>query len=136
LVLKEAHVGNAQVQAWMYAGYRKEYENFTHLSGESIDALFQRFTVVVNNMRANVDMLPFDDHDRVVKILNSLDRMVWGGKFEAIVELEKYDTLTVNELFLKLESADVDRGMTAKIEGPKDHVLFEDRWMVTSLCDE
>jgi hypothetical protein len=92
--------------------------------------------VVVNNMRANVDMLPFDDHDRVVKILNSLDRMVWGGKFEAIVELEKYDTLTVNELFLKLESADVDRGMTAKIEGPKDHVLFEDRWMVTSLCDE
>jgi hypothetical protein len=57
-VLKEAHVGNAQVQAWMYATYRREYENFTHLPGESIDALFQRFTVVVNNMRANVDVLP------------------------------------------------------------------------------
>jgi hypothetical protein len=54
-VLKEAHVGNAQVQARMYATYRKEYENFTHLPGDSIDALFQRFTVVVNNMRANVD---------------------------------------------------------------------------------
>jgi hypothetical protein len=40
----------------MYATYRKEYENFTHLPGESIDALFQRFTVVVNNMRANVDV--------------------------------------------------------------------------------
>jgi hypothetical protein len=51
LVLKEAHVGNAQVQAQMYATYRREYENFTHLHGESIDALFQRFTVVVNNMR-------------------------------------------------------------------------------------
>jgi hypothetical protein len=60
-VLKEAHVGNAQVQARMYAIYRREYENFTHLPGESIDALFQRFTVVVNNMRANVDMLPYDD---------------------------------------------------------------------------
>jgi hypothetical protein len=58
LVLKEAHVGNAQVQARMYATYRREYENFTHLPGESIDALFQRFTVVVNNMRANVDVLP------------------------------------------------------------------------------
>jgi hypothetical protein len=57
-VLKEAHVGNAQVQARMYATYRREYENFTHLLGESIDALFQRFTVVVNNMRANVDVLP------------------------------------------------------------------------------
>jgi hypothetical protein len=87
-VLKEARVGNAQVQARMYATYQREYENFTHLPGESIDALFQRFTVVVNNMRANVDMLPYDDHDKAVKLLHLLDRMVWGGKFEAIVESE------------------------------------------------
>jgi hypothetical protein len=82
--------------------------------------LFQRFTVVVNNMRANVDMLPYDDHDRAVKLLHSLDRTVWGGKFEAIVESENYDTLTMNELFSKLKSLEVDRGMTAKIEGPTD----------------
>jgi hypothetical protein len=49
-----------------------------------------------------------------------LDRTVWGGKFEAIVESEKYDTLTINELFSKLKSAEVDRGMTTKIEGPTD----------------
>jgi hypothetical protein len=120
LVLKEAHVGNTQVQARMYATYPREYENFTHLLGESIDALFQRFTVVVNNMRANVDVLPYDDHDRAVKVLHSLDHTVWGGKFEAIVESEKYDTLIVNELFSKLKSAEVDRGMTAKIDGPTD----------------
>jgi hypothetical protein len=119
-VLKEAHVGNAQVQAQMYATYRREYENFTHLPSESIDALFQRFTMVVNNMRANVDVLPYDDHDRAVKLLHSLDRTIWGGKFEAIVESEKYNTLTVNELFSKLKSAEVDRGMTAKLEGPTD----------------
>jgi hypothetical protein len=76
--------------------------------------------VVVNNMRANVDMLPYDDHDRAVKLLHSLDRMVWGRKFEAIVESEKYDTLTVTELFSKLKSAEVDWGMTAKTEGPTD----------------
>jgi hypothetical protein len=104
----------------MYATYLREYENFTHLSGESIDALFQRFTVVVNNMRDNVDVLPDDYHDRAIKLLHSLDRTVWGGKFEAIVESERYDTLTVNELFWKLKSAEVDRGMTAKIEGPTD----------------
>jgi hypothetical protein len=119
-VLKEAHVGNAQVQARMYGSYRREYENFTHLPGESMDALFQRFTVVVNNMRANVDVLSCDDHDRAVKLLHSLDRTIWGGKFEAIVESEKYDTLTVNEMFSKLKSAEVDRGMTAKLEGPTD----------------
>jgi hypothetical protein len=49
-----------------------------------------------------------------------LDHTVWGGKFEAIVESEKYDTLTVNELFLKLKSAEVDRGMIDKIEGLTD----------------
>jgi hypothetical protein len=79
--------------------------------------LFQRFTVVVNNMRANVDMLPYDDHDRATMLLHPLDRTVWGGKFEAIVESEKYDTLTMDELFSMLKSAKVDRGMTAKIEG-------------------
>jgi hypothetical protein len=76
--------------------------------------------VVVNNMRANVDVLPYDDHDRAVKLLHSLDRTVWGGKFEAILESEKYDTLTMNELFSKLKSAEVDQGMTTKIEGSTD----------------
>jgi hypothetical protein len=36
------------------------------------------------------------------------------------VESEKYDTLKVNELFSKLKSAEVDRGMTANLEGPTD----------------
>jgi hypothetical protein len=104
----------------MYETYRREYENFTHLPGESIDALFQQFTVVVNNMRDNVDVLLYNDHDRAVKLLHSLDHTVWGGEFEAIVEFDKYDTLTVNELFSKLKWAEVDRGMTTKIEGSTD----------------
>jgi hypothetical protein len=50
----------------------------------------------------------------------SFNRTIWGVKFEAIVESEKYDTLTVNELFSKLKLAEVDRGVTAKLEGPTD----------------
>jgi hypothetical protein len=42
-------------------------------------------------MRANVVVLPDDDHDRAVKFLHSLDRTVWSGKVEAILESEKYD---------------------------------------------
>jgi hypothetical protein len=34
--LKNAHAGNAQDQARLYATYRREYENFTHLPCESI----------------------------------------------------------------------------------------------------
>jgi hypothetical protein len=84
--LKNAHVGNAQVQAQLFATYRREYENFTHLPGESIDAMFQRFTVIVNNMRANVSVLPYDDHHRAVNLLHSLYRTMWSGKAEAILE--------------------------------------------------
>jgi hypothetical protein len=104
----------------MYATYRREYENFTHLPDESVDALFQSFTVVVNNMRANVVALPYNDHDRAVKLLHSLDHSVWDKKVEAILESEKYDTLTVNELFYKLKLAELDHGMIARQESPTD----------------
>jgi hypothetical protein len=82
--------------------------------------LFQRFIVIVNNMRANVDVLSYDDHDRVVKLLHALDRIVWDGMVEAILEFEKYSTLTVNELFTKLKSAEVDRDLTARLESLTD----------------
>jgi hypothetical protein len=104
----------------MYATYRKEYENFTHLPGKSVDALFQRFMVVVNNMRANVAVLPYDDHDRGMKLLHSLDRTILDEKIKAILELEKYDTLMLNELFSKLKSAELDCGVTARLESPTD----------------
>jgi hypothetical protein len=40
-VLKEAHVGNAQVQARMYATYRREYKNFTHLPVSALMPCFR-----------------------------------------------------------------------------------------------
>jgi hypothetical protein len=91
----------------LYATYRREYENFTHLPDESIDALFQWFMVVVNNMRANVDVLSYYDHDRAVKLLHVLDRTVWDGKVEDILESEKYTKLTVNEVSSKVKLAEV-----------------------------
>jgi hypothetical protein len=100
--LKNAHVGSTQVQARLFATYRREYENFTHLPGESIDAMFQRFTVIVNNMRANVPVLPYDDHDRAIELLHSWGRTVWSEKVEAILESEKYETLMVDEIFSPL----------------------------------
>jgi hypothetical protein len=56
----------------------------------------------------------------MIMIVLSSSYTRWIIRFEAIVESEKYDTLTVNELFSKLKLAEVDRGMTAKIEGPTD----------------
>jgi hypothetical protein len=95
--------------------YRIDYENFTHIPNESIDAMFQRFTVIVNNMRANVVVLSYDELDRAIKLLHSLDCTVWSVKVEAILESEKYETLKMDELFSKLKSFKVDRGVRAKI---------------------
>jgi hypothetical protein len=81
---------------------------------------FSIFTVIVNNMRSNVVVLMYDDHDRAVKLLDSLDHTVWSGKVEAILESEKYETLMVDELFFKFKSSEVDRGVRAKIENPTD----------------
>jgi hypothetical protein len=120
LELKNAHAGNAEVRAWLYATYQREYESFTHLPSESIDALFLWFTVVVDNMRANVDVLPYNDHDRAVKHLHTLDHTMWEGKVEAILESKKYTTLTVNELFSKLKSTEVDRDLTTCLESLTD----------------
>jgi hypothetical protein len=39
------------VRSRFFVTYQMEYENFTHLPGESIDSMFQWFTVIVNNMR-------------------------------------------------------------------------------------
>jgi hypothetical protein len=86
--------------------------------------MFQHFTVIMNNMKANVALLPYDDHDRAVKLLHSLDRIMWSGKVEAILESEKYETHTVDELFFKLKSSEVDRGVCAKIENPTDPIVW------------
>jgi hypothetical protein len=82
--------------------------------------MFPRFTVIVNNMRANVAVLSYDDHDRAIKLIHSLDRTVWSEEVEAIIELKKYETLTVDKLFSMLKSYEADRGVRAKIENPTD----------------
>jgi hypothetical protein len=75
-------------------------------------------------MRANVVVLPYNDHDRAVKLLHSLDHTVWSEKVEAILESENYETLMVDELFSKLKSSKVDHGVRARIENQTDpHIL-------------
>jgi hypothetical protein len=104
----------------MYVTYRREYENFTHLPSESIDTMSQRFTGIVSNMRDNVVVLLYNDHDRAMNLLHSLDHTIWSGKVEAILVSEKYETLMVDELFSKLKSVVVDRGVTTHLESPTD----------------
>jgi hypothetical protein len=64
-------------------------------------------------MRANKAQLPYDDHERTLKLLYALDRKVWDVKVSA-----NYDTLTMDELFSKLKSTKIDYQTQAKIKNP------------------
>jgi hypothetical protein len=63
-----AHGGDNHVKACLFVSYRMQYENFTQLPGEDMDALFQRFTAIVNNMKANVEDFPYTEHDQALKL--------------------------------------------------------------------
>ncbi|CAN6241967.1 unnamed protein product [Urochloa humidicola] len=109
--LLNAHEGNTQVKVRLFETYRREYENFSHLPGESVDVMYQRFLALVNKMKANILVLPYTDHDRALKLLHSLDRKVWGTKVDAIIESPNYETLSVDELFSKLKATEKNNWM-------------------------
>ena len=78
------------------------------MDGESIDAMFSRFQSIVNKMRANKPQLPYDDHERALKLLYTLDRKVWDVKTSGIIEFANCNTLIVDELFSKLKCIEID----------------------------
>ena len=84
--LQSYHEGTVQVKTRLFETYKHEYENFSQLGGESIDAMFSRFQTIVNKMRANKAQLLYDDHERALKLLYALDRKVWDVKVSAIIE--------------------------------------------------
>jgi hypothetical protein len=59
-------------------------------------------------MCANKAQLPYDDHERALKLIYALDRSVWVVKVSAIIESPNYETLTMDELFSKLKSTKID----------------------------
>ena len=65
--LERFHEGNDHVKTILFETYKREYENFTQLAGETIDSMFSRFQSIVNKMRANKAQLPYSDHERALK---------------------------------------------------------------------
>ena len=70
--LQSYHERTIQVKTRLFEMYKREYENFSQLDSESIDAMFSRFQTIVNKMRANKAQLPYDDHERALKLLYTL----------------------------------------------------------------
>jgi hypothetical protein len=65
-----------------------------------------------------VTQLPYNDHERALKLLHAQDHRVWEVKVSAIIESPNYETLIVDELFSKFKSTEIDHQTQAKIENP------------------
>jgi hypothetical protein len=59
--LTVSHGGDSQIKASLFSSYQREYQHFTLLPGKLIDAMVQRFTSTVNNMKANITILLYND---------------------------------------------------------------------------
>src|SRR5579883_145164 len=69
-------------------------------------------------MRDNNSKMPYGDHELALKLLHTLDRSVWGVKVDAIIESANYETLTLEDLYSKLRSTEIDTKSRAKLESP------------------
>jgi hypothetical protein len=102
----------------VYETHKREYDNLVQLEGESIDTLFARTQSIINKMKANKPTMVLDDHERAIKLLYALDRKFWEVKVNAIQESATLDTLTIDELFSKLKSSELDNQIQAKLRNP------------------
>src|SRR6266498_2817145 len=118
------HEGTNAVKARLFETYRREYENFVQLPGESVETLFSRFQSCVNKMRDNIIKMPYEDNDLALKLLHALDRSVWGVKVDAVIESANYETLTLEDLYSKLRSTEIDIKSRAKLESPTHHTAL------------
>src|SRR5438132_6101856 len=65
--------------------------------------------------------MPYEDHDIELKLLHTLDRSVWGVKVYDVIESANYETLTLEDLYSKLRSTEIDIKSRAKLESPPTH---------------
>src|SRR5579859_5065034 len=116
--LQSFHEGTNTIKARLFETYRREYENFVQLPSETVESLFSRFQLCMNKMRDNNSKMPYGDHELALKLLHALDRNVWGIKVDAITESPNYETLTLEDLYSKLRSTEIDIKSRAKLESP------------------
>ena len=116
--LERFYEGNDHIKTRLFETYRREYENFVKLARETIDMMLSHLKSIVNRMCANKAHLPYDDHERALKLVHALDQRVWEVKVLAIIETPNYQTLTVDELFNKLKSTRPETRLRTLVHPP------------------
>ncbi|KAA3470956.1 zf-CCHC domain-containing protein/UBN2 domain-containing protein [Gossypium australe] len=130
--LEVTHEGTNQVKKSKVGILTLNYETFTTKPEEDIKAMFDRFTIIINELKSYGKIY----HNEVVrKMLRSLP-MSWDAKVTAIKEVKNFETLSLNELIaslltyeMKLEGVGVALKSTIE-EGNFNEDVDEDEEMV------
>ncbi|XP_045797929.1 uncharacterized protein LOC123892146 [Trifolium pratense] len=106
--------GNEKVQEAKASLLIKQYELFSMDKGETIEAMFTRFQILVAGLK--VLKKSYTTYDHVQKILRSLP-IVWRPKITAIEEAQNLKTMTLETLISNLRSHEMV--LNADAEGVK-----------------
>lgn len=119
-LLEVTHVGTAQVKGSKIRFFNSQYELFKMLPNETINAMFTRFTEIVNNLK-NLGKV-YSESEQVHKIIASLTEE-WDKKTTAIEEAKDLDKMSLEDLMGNLMNYEFQQNNRKTIKTPKSIAL-------------
>ena len=113
------HEGSNSVKEVRQDMYKKEYMRFEMNTGESLDEFFARFNKILSNLRALG--VTYTDAEASRQLLSALDMSIWEMKVTSIRESTVMSTLTLDILYSKLKTHELD--ILARRTGSKSIAL-------------
>jgi hypothetical protein len=113
------HEGSNSVKEVRQDMYKKEYMRFEMKTGESLDEFFARFNKILSNLRALG--VTYTDAEASRQLLSALDMSIWEMKVTSIRESTIMSTLTLDILYSKLKTHELD--ILARRSGSKSIAL-------------
>jgi hypothetical protein len=102
LKLCNTYEGSSEIKSSHRDTYNRQYQTFSHKSGELLDDCFARFESIVSSLHS-CGPLAYSGNERAKQLLYALDDTVWGMKITALEEFADFATLDTEKLFSKLK---------------------------------
>lgn len=104
--LCDYHEGSSTIKEVHQDMYKKDYMRFEMKPGEALDYFFAHFNKILGNLRAvNVT---YTDAENARQLLGALDMSIWEMKVTPIRESTVMSTLTLDVLYSKLKTHELD----------------------------
>lgn len=110
--LETYHEGSSQIKQVRQTVYKKEYNKFEMRPGESIDDIFSRFNTVINQMKSVG--IEYTQSENATHLLAAINTREWEIKATAIQENVNFSDLTLELLYSKLKTHEIQRGDHSK----------------------